>query len=133
MGFTLCPARAPKLSSIVISSIIIGGAVTMIAPYVWLVINSLKTVEDFSLHPYAMWPNPIDFGAYARAFTLGRIGVYLGNSLLYAVVATIVQLFLNSMAAFAFARIEFRGKNVTFGMLLATMMLPGAVTLIPCI
>jgi len=103
----------------------------MIAPYVWLAVNSLKTVEDFSRHPYTMWPRPIDLGAYVRAFTLGRIGIYLLNSLFYAVVATTVQLFLDSLAAFAFARMEFRGRNPTFTLLLATMMLPGAVTLIP--
>ena len=111
--------------------IVIAGAVTMIAPYLWLVINSLKTVEDFSLHPYAIVPRPPDLAAFVRAFTLGRVGIYLGNSLLYAVIVTTVQLLFDSLAAFAFARMEFRGKNVLFGMLLSTMMLPGAVTLIP--
>jgi ABC-type glycerol-3-phosphate transport system permease component len=103
----------------------------MIAPYLWLLVNSLKSVEDFGRHPYALRPNPIDFAAYARAFTLGRVGIYLGNSLLYALATTAVQLFLDSLAAFAFARMRFRGQSVTFSLLLATMMLPGAVTLIP--
>jgi ABC-type glycerol-3-phosphate transport system permease component len=119
------------LARFLLTFVIAAGAVTMIAPYAWLVVNSLKTVEDFSRHPYAIWPNPVDLGAYVRAFTLGRVGIYLGNSLFYAVVATAVQLLLDSLAAFAFARIEFRGRNVTFSLLLATMMLPGAVTLIP--
>ena len=120
-----------NLPRFVLLAIIALGAVTMIAPYIWLLANSLKTVEDFNTHPYSLLPRPLDFGAYARAFTVGRVGVYLFNSFLYAVVATAVQLFLDSLAAFAFARMEFRGKNVLFGLLLATMMLPGAVTLIP--
>jgi len=111
--------------------IIILGAVTMIAPYVWLVVNSMKTVEDFTSHPYSMWPRPINFGAYVRAFALGRIGIYLRNSLFYAMVITGLQLFLDSMAAYAFARMKFRGRDAVFGALLATMMLPRAVTLIP--
>ena len=117
----------PALLSLVIAI----GAAAMIAPYVWLVVNSLKTVEDFSRHPYTLWPDPIDLTAYARAFTLGRVGIYLGNSFLYALVTTAAQLFLDSLAAFAFARMRFRGQTVTFSLLLATMMLPGAVTLIP--
>jgi ABC-type glycerol-3-phosphate transport system permease component len=120
-----------RVMQVALVAVIAAGAVTMIAPYAWLVVNSLKTVEDFSRHPYTVWPHPLDFGAYVRAFVLGRVGIYLYNSLFYAVVATAVQLFLDSLAAFAFARMEFRGKNLLFSLLLATMMLPGAVTLIP--
>lgn len=111
--------------------VITFGAVTMIAPYIWMLSNSLKSLGDFTNNPYSLWPSAIDFGAYARAWSIGRIGIYLGNSFFYAVVATAVQLLLDSLAAFAFARMEFRGKNVLFSLLLATMMLPGAVTLIP--
>ena len=114
MGFALRPARVPTLSAIVMTSIVIAGAVTMIAPYVWLVVNSLKTVDDFSRHPYAMWPNPIDFGAYARAFTLGRIGVYLGNSLLYAVVATIVRYVVRTALYRSVDQIEETGTAPTW-------------------
>ena len=120
-----------RVVRVFITALIAAGAVTMIAPYLWLVINAFKTTQDFGAHPYSLWPNPISLSAYARAFTLGRIGIYLCNSLFYALVATTVQLFLDSLAAFAFARLEFRGKNLLFAMLLATMMLPAAVTLIP--
>jgi len=123
--------RASKIFAAMLILVIAAGAVVMIAPYLWLLVNSLKSIEDFGRHPYALWPNPIDFTAYARAFTVGRVGLYLGNSLLYALVTTAVQLFLDSLAAFAFARMRFRGQSVTFSLLLATMMLPGAVTLIP--
>ena len=122
---------ARAMRRIVAAAAIAAGAVVMVAPYVWLVVNSLKTVEDFALHPYSMRPDPISVSGYVRAFTLGRIGIYLGNSLLYALITTTVQLFLDSLAAFAFARMAFRGRDLLFGLLLATMMLPGAVTLIP--
>jgi ABC-type glycerol-3-phosphate transport system permease component len=128
---SLWPRSRRGVTAALLSLVIAAGAVTMIAPYVWLVVNSLKTVEDFSRHPYSLWPSPLDLAAYARAFTLGRVGIYLGNSLFYAVVATAVQLLLDSIAAFAFARMEFRGRTPAFTLLLTTMMLPGAVTLIP--
>ncbi|HUW61494.1 MAG TPA: carbohydrate ABC transporter permease [Candidatus Bathyarchaeia archaeon] len=124
-------AVARTCARILMLAVVTAGAVTMVAPYVWLVVNSLKTVQDFSQHPYSMVPHPITHTAYVRAFTLGRVGIYLYNSLFYAVVATAVQLFLDSLAAFAFARMAFRGRNVLFMLLLATMMLPSAVTLIP--
>ncbi|MBI5092191.1 MAG: carbohydrate ABC transporter permease [Candidatus Hydrogenedentes bacterium] len=121
----------PILARALMLLIVAAGAVTMIAPYAWMVANSMKTLGDFTSNPYSWWPSPVDFGAYARAWTIGRVGLYLGNSFFYAVVATSVQLLFDSLAAFAFARMEFRGKNLLFGLLLATMMLPGAVTLIP--
>ena len=111
--------------------IVILGAITMVAPYVWLIINSLKETKDFGQHPYSIWPDPFSTEAYHRAFTFGRLGIYLTNSLIFAVVGTSVQLFLDSLAAFAFARMKFWGRDTLFGLLLATMMLPGAVTLIP--
>jgi len=120
-----------RLARTAMIGVIAAGAVTMVAPYVWLVINSLKSIEDFSAHPYSIIPERIDFTAYARALTLGRVGIYLFNSCLYAVLGATIQLFFDSLAAFAFARLQFRGRNVLFGALLTTMMLPGAVTLIP--
>ena len=123
--------RLPTISRTLVLVIVLLGAVTMIAPYVWMVTNSLKTLSDFTEHPYSWWPRRVDFSAYARAWTFGRIGIYLGNSFFYAVVGTAVQLLFDSLAAFAFARMAFRGKSLLFSLLLATMMLPGAVTLIP--
>ena len=125
------PGMPKRLLKILFSAVIAAGAVTMIAPYLWLLVNSFKTVPDFNARPYAVIPHPPTLLAYVRAFTLGRIGVYLVNSLFYAFVITGVQLFLDSLAAFAFARLRFRGREVLFGLLLSTMMLPGAVTLIP--
>ncbi|MDQ1257754.1 MAG: multiple sugar transport system permease protein, partial [Candidatus Hydrogenedentes bacterium] len=122
---------ARTASAAFVYTLVAAGAVTMIAPYLFLTINSLKSVEDFTKNPYSLWPNPLDFSAYVRAFTLGRVGIYLWNSLLYAVIGTAVQLFLDSLAAFGFARLKFPGQNFLFALLLSTMMLPAAVTLIP--
>lgn len=120
-----------RLSRAVMYSVVIAGAITMVAPYAWLVMNSLKETKDFGQHPYSIWPEPFSLEAYRRALTFGRFDVYLTNSLIYAVIGTAVQLLLDSLAAFAFARMRFRGRDFLFGALMTTMMLPGAVTLIP--
>ncbi|MFQ6048736.1 MAG: carbohydrate ABC transporter permease, partial [Phycisphaerae bacterium] len=68
---------------------------------------------------------------YTDAFRFGRVHIYLLNSLLYALAATAAQLLLNSLAAYAFARMHFPGRDLLFGLLLSTMMLPPAVLLVP--
>jgi multiple sugar transport system permease protein len=68
---------------------------------------------------------------YAEAITYGGIDRYLGNSFLYALVGTAVSLFFNILAAYAFARLQFPGREFLFSMLLATMMIPSAVLLVP--
>jgi len=68
---------------------------------------------------------------YVDAIRYGHIDRYLANSFIYAVVITSLQLFFNTLAAYAFARMRFRGRDFLFGLLLATMMLPPAVLLIP--
>ena len=52
--------------------VILAGAAVMVAPYLYLVINSLKTADDFSAHPYTVVPRPVTLSAYVRALTLGR-------------------------------------------------------------
>ena len=147
--------RLPRSSSMVALVVMILGAIIMVYPYAYMVGSSLKTRKEFaddkrSLVPprYQIsehvkhWrgkPSALDWkGAdwpmlknYRDALVYGDVDVFLLNSLLYAVVLTTVQLSINVLAAYAFARMNFRGKNVLFGILLATMMLPPAVLLIP--
>ena len=106
-------------------------AITMIFPYVWMIANSLKTVPGFYKNPYSIIPQPPTLTTYVYALTQGRIATYMRNSALYTISTVFTQLLLNSLAAYAFARVEFPGRDRLFMALLATMMLPGSVTLIP--
>ena len=74
---------------------------------------------------------PPTLSTYYDALTIGRMGVYLGNSILYAAAVLVVQLFIDSLAAYSFARVDFPGRETLFLAVLATLMLPGSVTLIP--
>ncbi|HRW09431.1 MAG TPA: carbohydrate ABC transporter permease [Caldilineaceae bacterium] len=106
-------------------------AISMIFPYLWMLANSFKSRQDFFANPYALIPMPPTLETYGDAIRIGRMDVYLRNSLLYAGTVLVIQLFINSLAAYAFARVEFPGREPLFLAVLATLMLPGSVTLIP--
>jgi len=98
---------------------------------VWLVSTSLKAPNKQMLWPPQLIPNPVYFKNYIDLFVLTPMANYLVNSLKISVLSVIGVCFSSSLAAFAFARMRFRGREVLFGVLLATMMLPYAVTIIP--
>jgi len=103
--------------------ILASVALTCIFPLVWMFSSSLKTQETVFSDMSIFVKNPM-WGNYYEAWTKGRFGTYFFNSVLYttAVVAGIV--FFSSLAAFAFARLNFPGKNLLFYMFLITMMIP---------
>ena len=133
------------------------GAGVMVYPYLYMLGSSFKTRSEFANtdgkrsivpprfqigerlrrgrgepsaldSPDADWPV---FKNYVDSVRYGGIDRYLGNSFIYAVVITALQLFFNVLAAYAFARMPFRGREMLFGLLLSTMMIPPAVLLIP--
>ncbi len=123
---------ATKRSFIIfIYALLIALALSMIFPYLWMLANSFKSRTDFFTNPYSVIPMPPTLSTYYDALTIGRMGVYLGNSILYAAAVLIVQLFIDSLAAYSFARVDFPGRETLFLAVLATLMLPGSVTLIP--
>ncbi|MGB2824637.1 MAG: carbohydrate ABC transporter permease [Phycisphaerae bacterium] len=147
--------RRGRLVGLVALLVMSAGAFVMIYPYAYMVGASLKTRKEFATdkaslvpprfqpaerlkhargEPSALdWPGadwPI-LKNYSDAIVYGQVDVFLLNSLLYAVVITAVQLTVNTLAAYAFARMKFAGSGVLFGLLLATMMLPPAVLLVP--
>ena len=117
--------------TIIVYALLIALAFSMIFPYLWMLANSFKSRTDFFTNPYSVIPMPPTLSTYYDALTIGRMGVYLGNSILYAAVVLIVQLFIDSLAAYSFARVDFPGRETLFLAVLATLMLPGSVTLIP--
>lgn len=117
--------------TIIVYILLIALAFSMIFPYLWMLANSFKSRTDFFTNPYSVIPMPPTLSTYYDALTIGRMGVYLGNSILYAAAVLIVQLLIDSLAAYSFARVDFPGRETLFLAVLATLMLPGSVTLIP--
>ncbi|HMP42564.1 MAG TPA: carbohydrate ABC transporter permease [Roseiflexaceae bacterium] len=102
-------------------------------PFAWLIITSLKPLNQVFTDPLVWIPDPIMWSNYAEALTSPAFPFLrlLGNTLFYAVAATAGTIISGAIIAYAFARMEFRGRDLLFGITLATMMLPGIVTLIP--
>ena len=101
------------------------------APLIWMVSTSLKPDVQMSAWPPVWIPRPIQWENYVEAWTSAPFTRYLLNTLLYAVSATIGQLLSASLVAYGFARLRAPGRDFLFGLVLATMMLPAVVTMIP--
>ncbi len=100
-------------------------ALIVLFPFYWMIISSLKTLEEYRLSVPTFWPQRIMLSNYADAFTTANLGSLFLNTLYVGVVSTILSLIITVLSAFAFARLDFKGKDAMFGALLATMMIPG--------
>lgn len=100
-------------------------AIAVLFPFYWMINSSLKTIEEYRLSVPTFWPKQVMWSNYAAAFRIGNLGILFKNTVIVGVVSTILSLIVTILSAFAFARLEFKGKNLLFGALLATMMIPG--------
>ena len=102
-------------------------ALIIIFPFYWMIISSLKTVSEYRLAIPTLFPQYIDWKNYVEVFTNKDLllGQLFMNTLYVGLVSTILSLVITVLSAFAFARLEFKGRNALFGFLLATMMIPG--------
>jgi multiple sugar transport system permease protein len=131
---TSCPGSyrlKRRVSQAVLYLLLILGALVMIIPFAWMISTSLKTDQYVLTIPPQLIPNPATLDSYLRLFELYPIGRMLFNSLFVAGLTTLGQLVTCSMAAYAFARLKFRGHNLVFLFYLATMMVPFQVTITP--
>jgi len=136
--------RAARLSRLtLLYLILVPGAIVFLAPFAWLLSSSFKHIGDIFAWPPQWIPHDPTFDNYKVFLGVGHlpaalqarsaefVGRWFINSLFVASSITILQLFFNSLAAYAFAKRRFPGRDLIFVMFLATMMIPGQVTLIP--
>ncbi|MFC5649164.1 carbohydrate ABC transporter permease [Paenibacillus solisilvae] len=103
----------------------------MLSPFLWIVSTSLRLPKDsFSLPP-AIFPTAFNFSNYAQVFQQVPFTAFIANSLKVSLIIVVGHIFISSMAAFAFSRISFPGRNMIFIVFLAGLMIPGQVTIIP--
>ena len=100
-------------------------ALIVLFPFYWMIISSLKTLDEYRMSVPTFWPKKIMLGNYLEAFTAASLGRLFVNTLYVGIVSTILSLVITVLSAFAFARLEFKGRDTMFGLLLATMMIPG--------
>ena len=100
-------------------------ALIVLFPFYWMIISSLKSLMEYRESVPTFFPRKVMLSNYAQAFTSANLGRLFMNTLYVGVVSTILSLVITILSAFAFARLEFKGKNALFAALLATMMIPG--------
>jgi len=126
--------RAISAGSIIAQVAMILGAIIMVAPILWMISTSLKQPTAV-LTPQPHWvPNPPTLENFAGLFTKSEefpVVRWFINSLFISCTVTLLVLLVTSTAAYAFARLQFKGREVLFMVVVATMIIPGQVILIP--
>ena len=100
-------------------------AVVVLFPFYWMINSSLKSLAEYKLSNPTFWPNEVHFENYLNAYNTANLGRLFMNTVIVGVVSTILSLVITILSAFAFARLEFKGRDLLFGALMATMMIPG--------
>ena len=123
--------RPPSVGSVIRTVILIVGALAVIAPVVWAAVSSFKSQSELAAVPPTLYPHDPTLDNYTEGLRAFDFGQYLTNSLIVTVSATVLTLIINSMAAYALSKFNFRGRNVLFVITLATIMIPLQVILLP--
>ncbi len=110
---------------VLIYAFLIFMAIAVLFPFYWMLNSSLKSLDEYRMSVPTFWPKQVLFSNYSTAFTTANLGRLFLNTLYVGLVSTILSLVITVLSAFAFARLEFKGKNILFAGLLATMMIPG--------
>ena len=119
------------LKTALLYTIIYALALVVLSPFIWMILTSFKDMSEIYVYPPKWFPSKLNFENYTNAFSAAPFGRYYFNSVFVAATVTLGQLITCSMAAFAFARLKFWGRDVLFFIFLGTMMIPYNVTMIP--
>ncbi len=116
---------------ILLYAILILTAGITLAPLLWMVSASLMHTGEANAFPPPFLPKNITFEHYANLFTRGNLARYLFNSAFLSIAVTFISLIINSMAGYAFAKYKFPGRESIFKLLVASMVIPAQVTMLP--
>jgi len=121
----------PVVSKALAHAVLLTGAVAMLLPFAWMLSTSLKPQYELFTVPPTWIPSDLRWDTYAKAMSAGNFGRYALNSLFLALANTAANVSLAALAGYAFARLRFPGRRVLFVLVLATLMVPYQVTIIP--
>ena len=105
--------------------------VITVLPFVWVISGSLRTTDDILANPGAWLPTHATFDNFVRLFSKNGFSTFLSNSVVVAIVIVIGNIIAASMAGFALAKLEFRGKRIAFAAVLIALMVPFSATFVP--
>lgn len=109
-----------------------GLALLFLVPFIWMIVSSLKHEIDVFSFPVRWWPDPLTWQNYLTVWTGDHpLTRYIGNSVLVAIARVIGEVFTSSLAAYGFARLQFRGRNLLFLLYISTLIIPVQILLVP--
>jgi multiple sugar transport system permease protein len=115
---------------VLLHTVLVAASLAMVAPFVWQIITSLKTLSAATAVPPGLLPEG-HWANYARVFDLLPFGTQFLNTVVTALARTVGQVLFCSMAAYAFARLRFPGRKILFGIILSVLMVPPQLFIIP--
>ena len=124
-------SRGRTWSSLLRYTALVAGGLLMIIPFWWMLVTSIKPPGSVLTVPPELFPRQPTLESYQRVFEAVPIGRMFFNSLVVTVVSVACQIATSAMAAYAFARMQWRGRNVVFLLYIATLMVPSQVTITP--
>ena len=113
------------LVKVALYAFLLTMALIVLFPFYWMLISSVKSLEEYNLAAPTLFPQEFHFDNYTEGFKVAQLDVLFLNTVYVGIVSTALSLVITVISAFAFARLEFKGKNALFAALLATMMIPG--------
>lgn len=120
-----------KSSKTLLHVLLVLGSILMLLPFFWMISTSLKIENDIFSIPIKFLPQTITFENFSKALEVVPMIRYMFNTFFLAMIKIVGEVFISAAVAFGFARFKFKGRNLIFMILLATMMLPYEVTMIP--
>jgi len=119
------------ISKIIVYLLLGVGSIIILMPLQWMISTSLKPLSQVFRFPPEFWPQKIIWTNYADALTQLPFDLYFRNTVFIVIFCLLGEVIVSSVVAYAFSRLRWRGRNALFIVVLATMMLPRQVTLIP--
>ena len=124
-------ARRKRITSIVTYTLLTIWAIVVLFPFYWMVLTSVKSYASYNSewipHLYTLTPT---LQNYHDAFTAVPLGGYFTNTIVFTVITTVLMLLVTVLAAFAFSRLQFRGRDLVFTVFLSLMMIPNELVVI---
>ena len=116
--------------TLLLAALSLGGVITLF-PFLWMVATAFKTLPEAMASTVSLFPADWQWGNFAKTFKAAPFAIYFYNSFVVAFIVTVTVILTAVMAGYAFARLQFPGRKVLFGLFMATMMVPFEIALIP--
>ena len=121
----------PRPAAIGVNGLLFAASAIALFPLLWMVSTSLMSPGESSSYPPLLVPRQPTLDNYRELFARAGMGRYLANSLLLAVAVTVLSMFFNVMAGYAFAKLRFAGRERIFRLMLGALVIPGQVAMVP--